>query len=157
MASLHRREVLALGAAVYVGIVPETRGVAAPTVDLRRFQAASEKLCGVVLDDPSFARAIVGVLADDPAADGLPALLDLVEVTPLAGLDAAIAAHGHDELADHVVQLWYSGVAGQSGAERVLSYTTVAAWTATGYAKPPTYCGPEFGAWARPPATSSGQ
>jgi hypothetical protein len=49
------------------------------------------------------------------------------------------------------VAAWYSGIVRtKNGGERLLSYTEAAGWAATGYAKPPTYCG-VFGEWADPP------
>jgi hypothetical protein len=147
---VRRRDLLVAAAALYAG-GQMRRATAAATIDPGRFQSISVKLCGVGLDDLDFAKAIEAVLLSDTSSVDLASLLDLVEATPIASLDAAIARHGLDELADRLVALWYSGMTATPGDQRVLSFTSAAAWTATGYAKPPTYCAPRFGSWADRP------
>src|SRR3954470_12743979 len=146
---LRRRDLL-ITAALLAAVRPG-RSIAAAAIDPVRFQAISAKLCGVALDDLEFAKAIETELLGDTVPADLLALLDLVAATPSASLDAAISGHGLDALANRIVAVWYSGMTGLLGAVRVLSFTSAAAWTATGYAKPPAYCGPQFGDWAEPP------
>jgi hypothetical protein len=151
---LRRRDLL-ITAALLAAARPG-RSIAAAAIDPVRFQAISAKLCGVALDDLEFAKAIETELLGDTVPADLLALLDLVAATPSASLDAAISGHGLDALANRIVAVWYSGMTyngmtGLPGAVRVLSFTSAAAWTATGYAKPPTYCGLQFGDWAEPP------
>jgi hypothetical protein len=146
---LRRRDLL-ITAALLAAARPG-RSIAAAAIDPVRFQAISAKLCGVALDDLEFAKAIETELLGDTVPADLLALLDLVAATPSASLDAAISGHGLDALANRIVAVWYSGMTGLPGAVRVLSFTSAAAWTATGYAKPPAYCGPKFGDWAEPP------
>lgn len=143
---LRRRDLLATAA--LIAVARPAFAAPAPAIDPTRFQAISSKLCGVTLDDLEFAQAIENDLSAD--AD-LAALVDLVAATPPAGLDEAISARGLDALADGLVAIWYSGMTGPPNAPRVLSFTSAAAWTAIGYTKPPTWCGPRFGAWADPP------
>jgi hypothetical protein len=147
---VRRRDLLVAAAALWAG-GQMRRATAAATIDPVRFQAISAKLCGVGLDDLEFTKAIEAVLLSDTSTANITSLLDLVETTPTASLDAAIARHGLDELADRLVALWYSGMTASPGGQRVLSFTSAAAWTATGYAKPPTYCAPQFGSWADKP------
>jgi hypothetical protein len=147
---VRRRDLLVAAAALTTG-GQTRRAMAAATIDPARFRSISAKLCGVGLDDLEFAKAIEAVLLSDASAAQITSLLDVVETTPATSLDAAIARHGLDELADRLVALWYSGMTATPGGQRVLSFTSAAAWTATGYAKPPTYCAPQFGSWADKP------
>lgn len=147
--ALRRRDLLAT--AGLIAVARPAFAAPAPAIDPARFQAISSKLCGVTLDDLEFAQAIEAELLGDGGTD-LAALVDLAAATPPAGLDAAISARGLDALADRLVAIWYSGMTGPPNAPRVLSFTSAAAWTAIGYTKPPTWCGPRFGAWADPPS-----
>lgn len=56
------------------------------------------------------------------------------------------------DLADQIIEMWYSGVIQQGEEAQVVTFVDSLAWRAVSYTKPQTICGPYPGFWAdRPP------
>lgn len=149
---LSRRGLLAGVAALSLGSgIPVTAG---STLAFDRFMAVSERLCDVQLFSRTLGADILALLSHEFTDQKLNALIVLVEGVGNDQLDFRV--NGMGPLVSRLVALWYSGLAPmKSGNALVLSYTDVAAWPATGYAKPPGYCGVAFGEWSQAPDMSA--
>ena len=149
---LSRRGLLAGVAALSLGATLPVK--AGSTLAFDRFMAVSARLCDVPLFSRALGADILALLSHEFTDEKLNALIVLVEGVGDDQLD--FRANGLGPLVSRLVALWYSGLAPmKSGNELVLSYTDVAAWPATGYAKPPSYCGVAFGEWSQAPDMSA--
>jgi Membrane bound FAD containing D-sorbitol dehydrogenase len=123
------------------------------TLTLDRFMTISARLCDTPLYSRTFGADILALLSHEFSAVQLSTLADFVEGHADKELD--FDAVGQKRIVSRLVAVWYSGVAPmRNGGERVLPYADAAAWAATGYAKPPSYCA-TFGEWAQAPELSS--
>lgn len=57
---------------------------------------------------------------------------------------------GTAELADRIIEMWYTGIYTADGEDHVATFVDALAWKALHFTKPLTICG-EFGFWADPP------
>jgi hypothetical protein len=131
---------------------PPVSIAAAAGLTTERFLSTSSALCGVPLEDQDLATQILEAVLVMPGVSG-SAILDLaylVERMSGRALDDAITGADLDRAAEQIVAAWYSGMVGEPGQERVLSFTGAAAWTAIGYDASPTECA-GFGAWSTAP------
>jgi hypothetical protein len=120
------------------------------TLTLDRFMRNSTRLCGVQLSSRTFGADILALLSHEFSAAQMSRFATFVEASDDVDVDFRVA--GLQRIVSRLVAIWYSGVAPmRSSGERILSYTDAAAWAATGYAKPPSYCGAAFGEWAQTP------
>ena len=124
------------------------------TLAIDRFMTVSARLCDTPLFSKTLGADILAILTHEFSDTRLRSLVTLVEGA--GDGEPAFGAEGLAPLVSRLVAYWYSGLAPvQTGGERVLSYTDAAGWAATGYAKPPSYCGVAFGEWASAPDLSS--
>jgi len=122
------------------------------TLAIDRFMTVSARLCDTPLFSKTLGADILAILTHEFSDAKLRSLVTLVE----GDGEPDFGAEGLAPLVSHLVAYWYSGLAPvQTGGERVLSYTDAVGWAATGYAKPPSYCGVAFGEWASAPDLSS--
>jgi hypothetical protein len=123
----------------------------APALALDRFRSLARRLCDAPLGSRTFAADLLSLLTHEYSAERLVALADYVDARGNGEID--FRAAGFDRLVARLVSVAYSGLAPmQKGKERILTYTDAAVWAATGYAKPPSYCGEAFGEWGAAPA-----
>jgi hypothetical protein len=110
----------------------------------------STRLCGLQLSSRTFGADILTHLSHEFSAAQMTRLATFVEASN--GVEVDFRGAGLQRIVSRLVAIWYSGIAPmRSSGERILSYTDAAAWAATGYAKPPSYCGATFGEWAQSP------
>jgi hypothetical protein len=132
-------------------MVVGSAATAQPALTLDRFIQVSSHLCGLPLTSRTMGADILALLSHEFQPDRMLALANTVESSRAEDLNFQITGGDLDALARRLVAAWYSGIVRtKNGGERLLSYTEAAGWAATGYAKPPTYCG-VFGEWADPP------
>jgi hypothetical protein len=124
----------------------------APVLSAAQFGALSAKLTG---DPPADAGALAKVMrafATPERRASLVALAKLVTNTPPAELDAAIAAHKLDSVANDLVAAWFSGIVTTPKGQLVL-YADALMWRAMTYTKPMGVCGRVTNYWADPPGS----
>lgn len=146
-----RRSVLLGSSTALLGSIVGSAATAQSALTLDRFMEVSSHLCGLPLSSRTLGADILALLSHEFEAYRMLALANTVESSRPEDMNFRIAGGGLDPLARRLVATWYSGIVRtKNGGERLLSYTEAAGWAATGYAKPPTYCG-VFGEWADPP------
>jgi hypothetical protein len=146
-----RRSVLLGSSAALFGAMVGSAATAQSALTLDRFIEVSSHLCGLPLTSRTMGADILALLSHEFQPDRMLALANTVESSRAEDLNFHITGGGLDALVRRLVAAWYSGIVRtKNGGERLLSYTEAAGWAATGYAKPPTYCG-VFGEWADPP------
>lgn len=126
-----------------------------PPDALERFMTLSSALTGVAVDDVIASAEVLDAFATPERRASVTALADLVAATPADALDAAIAAKKLDGVANEIVSIWYSGVAGSGDAQKVVLYLNALVWNAMTFAKPMGVCGGPTGYWALPPLQAS--
>lgn len=146
----------ALGAASATPVASATArlaaaGPAASGVTAARLVAAAEKLDAAALLDDSLGATYLAALSSVVGEAKLTRLAALVEATPPAELDAAIARAGLEPAAHAVVGAFYSGLVGEGSREQLVTYLMALVWGAARFTKPPSLCGGVFGYWAGPP------
>ena len=114
--------------------------------DSTSFAQVSSALNGYAQTDPDDARKLMLAFATPARRAPLHALATLVAATPAPQLDAAIAAHKLDKIADELVSAWYSGMVDG----KVVLYTQALVWNAMTFSKPMGVCGGVTGYWAEP-------
>lgn len=122
-----------------------------PSDALERFTALSSALTGITVDDAIASAEVLDAFATPERRAAVQALADLVAATPADALDAAIAARKLDGVANEIVSIWYSGVAGSGDAQEVVLYLNALVWNAMTFAKPMGVCGGPTGYWALAP------
>lgn len=156
-AALARRTLLkgaAAGAlaAGTAGLAPGALLAATPDRLLLDFQQCSAALNGMASRNVTLAGRYVALFTDPHDQAGIATLAHLARETPAADLDAAIARHGLDALANRIVRLWYTGQWGDGETRRTLDYIDAMAWEALdSFTKAPSHCGPQFGHWQHHP------
>jgi len=143
MHTFDRRTLLQAMAAT--GALALAHGALAQSPDAGAFGNASAALTGAPSDGDAAAR-LMRAFATPGRRAPLRALMALVASTPEAGLDAAIAAHKLDKIANDLVSAWYSGVVDG----KVILYTEALVWSAMTFSKPMGVCGGVTGYWAKP-------
>jgi hypothetical protein len=118
-------------------------------IELNAFRELTSLLTGLLPGDASLPELFLQAFSAD-AAD-LGKLHAIVTEHPEAEWDGAIAAAGLKQLAESLIEAWYTGSITQTSQERVLTYLDAFVWHACSYAKPPTRCDTNFGAWADAP------
>lgn len=143
-----RRRFLVGAGALSLALALPTRAQSSLTLD--QFMAVSARLCGMPLSSKTLGADVLALLSHEFSAAQLDALAELVETSNDEQMN--FRAAGLERIVSRLVAVWYSGLAPmQNGGERVLTYTDAAGWAATGYAKPPSYCGAAFAEWAQAP------
>jgi len=146
---LSRREVIAALAAVAgLAALPEfaLADVDASVVGMTR------ALAGVNPNNPDTAMTLYEALADELGMDKLQALATVVRENPGDLLTAAITKAGMDDVANRVIEVFYTGIVTKDGKKVVLHYLDTLQWEAMAdFTKAPSRCGAEFGFWNFPP------
>lgn len=154
---MNRRELLAVVGAILAAF--GTRGTAlaqAPPasvvpISTQAFHDLTLALTGYAPRDPSMVEAFREAFAGELTQ--LEQLYQLLEGEsdrdewPKAVADAGLAP-----LAEQLIAAWYTGIAGEGEAARVITYIDAFVWYAVGYTKPPSTCDTDFGAWATRPS-----
>lgn len=154
---MNRRELLAVAGAILVavGTPGSAAGQAAATpyipISTQAFHDLTLALTGYAPRDPSMAGAFHEAFADELAQ--LEQLYQVLVAEPDRDDWAeAIKDAGLAPLAEQLIAAWYTGIAGEGEAARVITYIDAFVWYAVGYTKPPSVCDTDFGAWAVRPA-----
>ena len=146
---LDRREVIAALAAVAgLAAMPEfaLADVSAEMIGM------THPLAGVNPNNPDTATAFYEVLASELGRDKLQALADIVRANPGDLLTSAITKAGLDDVANRVIEVFYTGIVDKDGKKVVLRYLDTLQWEAMAdFTKAPSRCGAEFGFWNFPP------
>jgi len=146
---LSRREVIAALAAVAgLAALPEfaLADVDASVVGMTR------PLAGVNPNNPDTAMALYEALADELGMDKLQALASVVRENPGDLLTGAITTAGMDDVANRVIEVFYTGIVTKDGKKVVVHYLDTLQWEAMAdFTKAPSRCGAEFGFWNFPP------
>lgn len=121
-------------------------GALAQAPDAAAFGKTSAALTGMPPPDADAAARLMRAFATPARRAPLRALAALVASTPAAGLDAAIAAHKLDKVANDLVAAWYSGMVDG----KVILYTEALVWSAMTFSKPMGVCGGVTGYWSEP-------
>ena len=145
IAHLNRREVMAALAAVAgLAALPEfaQADIGAEIIGMTR------PLAGVNPNSPDTATAFYEVLAGELGQDKLQALADVVRNNPGDMLNAGITKAGLDDVANRVIEVFYTGIVTKDGKKVVLHYLDTLQWEAMAdFTKAPSRCGAEFGFW----------
>lgn len=144
----------ALGAATATRVASAAAGQAAAAasgVTAASLVAAAAKLDAAALLDDSLGASYLAALSGVVGEAKLTRLAALLEATPPAELDAAIARAGLEPAAQAVVAAFYSGLVGEGSREQLVTYLMALVWGAAPFTKPPSLCGGVFGYWAEPP------
>lgn len=128
-----------------IGAYALTSGALAQAPDAAAFGKTSAALTGAPPDAGAAAR-LMRAFATPARRTQLRALMALVASTPESSLDAAIAAHKLDKIANDLVSAWYSGMVDG----KVILYTEALVWSAMTFSKPMGVCGGVTGYWAEP-------
>ena len=149
--AVSRRELLAVaGAIIGTLAVPDAASAVGPVLDVDAFQTVSRALTGYSPANRGLAAALREAFADE--LEKLTRLRDILEATPTGDWTRAIADAGLADLAEALIDAWYTGIVGAGDEQRVVTYLDAFVWYAVGYTKPPSRCDTGFGAWAdRPP------
>ncbi|MDD3517037.1 MAG: hypothetical protein PHQ14_01720 [Chromatiales bacterium] len=109
--------------------------------------AAAARLSGIDTIDAGLLRGMREALLAHHAADEIDRLAAVAAAASDASLAADLQQAGLADLAQQALAILF-------GASRLadFDFTATLAWEALGYTKPPSYCGPQFGDWAHPPA-----
>jgi hypothetical protein len=154
---MNRRELLAVAGAILAAV--GTRGAALAQavpasvvpISTDAFHDLTLALTGYAPRDPSMVDAFHDAFANELTQ--LQRLYDILVREPNRDdWPKAIADAGLAPLAEQLIAAWYTGIAGEGEAARVITYLDAFVWYAVGYTKPPSTCDTDFGAWAvRPP------
>ncbi len=137
--TLSRRGLLsAVSAMSVLGLTHIPGRAFAATIDLDGFLALSASLTGKK------------DLSEDIAGRMLKAFAKTGREDEIAALDAEDA---DSEIADEIVEAWYTGVSPDPDDLDVLTYLDALIWRAMDYTKPMAVCGGGVGYWAEPPRT----
>ncbi len=118
----------------------------AQSTDAASFARLSAALTGYSQPESDAVAKVLRAFATPVRRASLRALATLVAATPAAQLDAAIAAHKLDRIADDLVAAWYSGMVDG----KVVLYAQALVWSAMKFTKPMGVCGGVTGYWAEP-------
>jgi hypothetical protein len=127
--------------------------------DLASFLALSSVLTGFDDLDPELGQVYLHSLQENPEfSGGLPRLYEgagMIEGSApgsIADLESAglFSEEASRSLADHIIELWYTGLYGQEDEQTVATFVDALAWKSITFTKPPTICG-SFGFWAERP------
>jgi hypothetical protein len=155
---MNRRELIAVAGAILAAV--GTRGSAALAqavpvsvvpISTSAFHDLTLALTGYAPRDPSMVDAFHDAFSNELTQ--LEQLYELlVEYPDRDDWPKAIADAGLARLAGQLIAAWYTGIAGEGEAARVITYIDAFVWYAVGYTKPPSTCDTDFGAWAVRPA-----
>lgn len=105
-------------------------------------------LCGVNPINPDTAQDFYDALTDELGADKLQALAGVVRDNPGDGMAKAITDAGLDDVAERVIEVFYTGIVTKNGDKVVIHYLDTLQWEAMlDFTKAPSRCGAEFGFW----------
>jgi len=105
-------------------------------------------LCGVNPINPDTAHDFYDALTDELGADKLQALAGVVKDNPGEGMAKAITDAGLDDVAERVIEVFYTGIVTKDGKQVVVHYLDTLQWEAMlDSTKPPSRCDAEFGFW----------
>ena len=142
---LNRREVMvALAAVAGLSALPEfaQADIGAEIIGM------TLPLAGVNRNRPDTAMAFCEVPAQELGQDKLQALADVVRSNPGDMLTAGITKAGLDDVANRVIEVFYTGIVTKDGKKIVLHYLDTLQWEAMAdFTKAPSRCGAEFGFW----------
>ncbi len=142
---LNRREVMvALAAVAGLSALPEfaQADIGAEIIGM------THPLADVNPNSPDTAMAFYEVLAQELGQDKLQALADVVRSNPGDMLTAGITKAGLDDVANRVIEVFYTGIVTKDGKKIVLHYLDTLQWEAMAdFTKAPSRCGAEFGFW----------
>lgn len=141
---------------------PQPAGTADVTVtpegaeaDLARFLALSAALTGVENLNPGIGQVYLSHLQNTGAS--LQSLYQHIELEAGRPLDlqeieaaGVFEDEGLSDLADQIIELWYTGQYQEGEETIVVTFVDALAWKAIRFTKPPTICG-SFGFWAEQP------
>ncbi len=109
-------------------------------------------LAGVNPNSPDTSTEFYEVLADELGLDKLQALANVVRENPGDMLTAGITKAGLDDVANRVIEVFYTGIVTKDGEKVVLHYLDTLQWESMAdFTKAPSRCGAEFGFWNFPP------
>lgn len=149
MGALNRREVMAALAAVAgLAALPEFALAAqdASVIGMTRPLAGANPI------NPDTAHDFYDALAEELGQDKLQALAKVVRENPGDLLTPAITAAGLDDVANRIIEVFYTGIVTRDGKKVVLHYVDTLQWeTMLDFTKAPSRCGAEFGFWNFPP------
>ena len=124
--------------------------LAQPPLSLDRFMSISCRLCATTLTSKTLGADILSILSLEFSNERIDALTRMIETSKDDEFD--FRGTTFEPIVGRLVAAWYSGIMPmKASGERMLTYTDAAGWRATGYAKPPSYCGEAFGEWSDKP------
>ena len=149
LAPLNRREVMAsLAAVAGLAALPE---FALADVDVS-IVGMTHPLAGVNPNSIDTATTLSEALAEELGMDKLQALATVVRENPGDTMTPAITAAGMDDVANRVIEVFYTGIVTKDGKKVVVHYLDTLQWEAMAdFTKAPSRCGAEFGFWNFPP------
>lgn len=115
-----------------------------------QFIAAGSALLGISLEDRDLALPYIVLMRKQFSEAQLQAFV--AANAPGKSTSAPNSKTGPIER--QAMLLWLTGLSAESAANAVtvVTYARAAVWQAMSFAKPPGWCGGEFGYWADPPA-----
>jgi len=144
---LERRELLAaLAALAGVALLPSGAGAADASLT-----GMVMPLAGATPVSLDTSHAFLDALAAE-LGDKLTALAGVVRENPGDGLAAAITAADMDDVANRVIEVFYTGIVTKDGKQTTLHYLDTLQWQVLeDFTKAPSRCGPDFGFWTNAP------
>jgi hypothetical protein len=140
---------------------PTATGMPEGTITLDQFLALSSQLTGVENLDPGLGQ--IYLMALESGTQGSSSLADVYAAASSGSnqpqdVDALQAGgffdqQGVGELADSIIEMWYTGVYQLDGEDHVATFVDALAWKVLHFTKPPTICG-HYGFWAEEPVAN---
>lgn len=141
--------------------VQTATGMPEGAINLDQFLALSSQLTGVENLDPGLGQIYLQAL--QAGAQGGSSLADVYAAASSGSnqpqdIDTLEAGgffdqSGVGDMADTIIEMWYTGVYQIDGEDQVATFVDALAWKVLHFTKPPTICG-HFGFWAEEPVAN---
>ncbi|MDD0837956.1 sugar dehydrogenase complex small subunit [Curvibacter sp. HBC61] len=130
------------------GVVQAASSLTFPRRQVRALASVCQTLTGIASDNDTLTQQYLSVLLKNLDKAQWNALMGLAKMPPPQQRAASLQAP-LSEVVEFALQLWVSGMAGQT---QVVTYAEAPIWSALTFTKPPGMCGGAFGYWAERPA-----